>query len=223
MTDIELMTTALTKHAAKVEATHNMHDTAADTVENLGDTNITKSLVLRIKDYLYYRGRGWASSVDPIKRAIKDEEHPQEKFPDRVSPCFRRLVTIITDMRKANMLDELNVYLDALKAYGITITVDNSHEPHISDVQRVGLKAAIETMSLYQRIICETADELKDELGEAAESIKFSPKNKFKELVSLTYRKNNGKEVDDKIHDKIYATELYENGLTSVQSGELTK
>lgn len=213
MTDTELMKTALTLHETKDSANREMHSTAADTADNIGSSDITKQTILRIKDYTYYRGRGWASPTDPIKRAPKGEEGEIEKFPDRVSPCFRRLQTIIADLRSANMLDMLDVYLDALKSEGITITINTDATPVISDTQRDGLKTAIETLSDYQRIICNTADELKDELGAEAEAINFSPKNKFKELVSLTYRKNNGKDIIETVQDKLLATEMYENGL----------
>lgn len=221
MTTTELMNTALVTHATKDAATKDMHETAADAVENIKSELISKQTILRIKDYLYYRGRGWASETDPITRAGKDEEGESEKFPDRVSPCFRRLVTIVDDLRKADMLDILDVYLNSLKEYGITISID-TEKPCLSAEKRKSLKTVIDTLSQFQQIICNTADELKDELGVVAEDIKFSPRNKFKEIVSFAFRKNNGKDVDDKIHDRIFAAELYENGLTSVKTGEMS-
>lgn len=221
MTTKELMKTALATHEIKETATRDMHDIAADTAKNIADHRITKQTVLRIKDYMFYRGRGWANETDPIKREPKGEDRSIEKFPDRVSPCFRRLATIVTDLRSADMLDTLDVYLEALKEYGITISIDEETFG-LNDNQREGLKSAIDTLSTYQATICNAADELKDELGEIAETINFSPKNKFKELVSFNFRKLNGKDVDDKLHDKILATELYENGLTSIRTGDLS-
>jgi hypothetical protein len=53
-------------------------------------------------------------------------------------------------------------------------------------------------------------------MGKTAEEIEFSPKNKFKEIVTLYHRREEGADIEDTCQDKIAYAELYESAITKI-------
>ena len=192
-------------HVEKTEASKTMNQVAAECATRQG---LEKPQMIRIKDYNYYRGTGWANG-DPID-FVKGT-----KFPDRVSPCFRRLAQVVSDLQDAGCLDLLDVYFAALEKRGIHVTVD-PRPPVAKDPDDV--KKTVASMGGYQSVICNNADKIVD-LGEVAEGLAFAPQNKFKELIAIYDRVQAGKDVDDTVQKKVEFCELYENGLNQVNDG----
>lgn len=172
-------------------------------------TGIDRNTLMRVKDYLHYRGRGWGDSC-----LEKSEE--SEKFPDRVSPTFRHLVDIITNSYATGKEDLLNVYLDAIKEKGITISIDVSKFTRPSEDAKQTVAVALNQMDPLQSVICEKNDYMTDVLAEQAEAANLSPKNKYKQIVKLAASKQNGRDVDDKVQNEYLKMELFQNGLEAV-------
>ena len=172
-------------------------------------TGIDRNTLMKVKDYLHYRGRGWGDDC-----LSKSEE--SEKYPDRVSPTFRHLVDIVTNSYATGKEDLLNVYLDAVKEKGITITIDVSKFTQPSNEAKQTVAEAINLMDPLQCDICEKNDYMNDVLAEEAESINLSPKNKYKQIVKLAASKQAGRDVDDKVQDEYLKMELFQNGLEAV-------
>ena len=172
-------------------------------------TGIDRNTLMKVKDYLHYRGRGWGDDC-----LSKSEE--SEKYPDRVSPTFRHLVDIVTNSYATGKEDLLNVYLDAVKEKGITISIDVSKFTRPSNEAKQTVAEAINLMDPLQCDICEKNDYMNDVLAEEAESINLSPKNKYKQIVKLAASKQAGRDVDDKVQDEYLKMELFQNGLEAV-------
>jgi hypothetical protein len=172
-------------------------------------TGISRNTLMKVKDYLHYRGRGWGDSC-----LEKSEE--SEKFPDRVSPTFRHLVDIITNSYATGKEDLLNVYLDAIKEKGITISIDVSKFTRPSEDSKKTVAVALNQMDPLQTVICEKNDYMTDVLAEQAEAANLSPKNKYKQIVKLASAKQNGRDVDDKVQNEYLKMELFQNGLEAV-------
>lgn len=172
-------------------------------------TGISRNTLMRVKDYLHYRGRGWGDNC-----LEKSEE--SEKFPDRVSPTFRHLVDIITNSYATGKEDLLNVYLDAVEEKGITISIDASKFTRPSEDSKHTVAAALNQMDPLQTIICEKNDYMTDVLAEQAEAANLSPKNKYKKIIKLAASKQSGKDVDDKVQDEYVKMEMFQNGLEAV-------
>lgn len=172
-------------------------------------TGIARNTLMKVKDYLHYRGRGWGDSC-----LEKSEE--SEKFPDRVSPTFRHLIDIITNSYATGKEDLLNVYLDAIKEKGITITIDVSKFTRPSEESKQVVAVALNQMDPLQTAICEKNDYMTDVLAEQAEAVNLSPKNKYKQIVKLASAKQNGRDVDDKVQNEYLKMELFQNGLEAV-------
>ena len=172
-------------------------------------TGIDRNTLMKVKDYLQYRGRGWGDDC-----LSKSEE--SEKYPDRVSPTFRHLVDIVTNSYATGKEDLLNVYLDAVKEKGITISIDVSKFTRPSNEAKQTVAEAINLMDPLQCDICEKNDYMNDVLAEEAESINLSPKNKYKQIVKLAASKQAGRDVDDKVQDEYLKMELFQNGLEAV-------
>ena len=94
----------------------------------------------------------------------KSEE--SEKYPDRVSPTFRHLVEIITNSYATGKEDLLDVYLDAVKSKGITISIDKSMLTLPSAETKEKVAIAISQMDPLQCTICEKNDYMTDVLAE---------------------------------------------------------
>ena len=172
-------------------------------------TGIDRNTLMKVKDYLHYRGRGWGDDC-----LSKSEE--LEKYPDRVSPTFRHLVDIVTNSYATGKEDLLNVYLDAVKEKGITISIDVSKFTRPSNEAKQTVAEAINLMDPLQCDICEKNDYMNDVLAEEAEAANLSPKNKYKQIVKLAASKQAGRDVDDKVQDEYLKMELFQNGLEAV-------
>lgn len=179
------------------------------------ETRIEKNTIMKVKDYLHYRGRGWGE--DCIEKA----EEP-EKYPDRVSPTFRHLVDIVTNSYATGKESLLKVYLDAIKERGITISIDASKFTSPSDDVKAMVATALSIMDPLQSQICEKNDYMNDVLAVAAEEANLSPKDKYKKIVKFAASKQAGKDIDDKVHDEFVKTELFTNGLEVVDGIQQT-
>lgn len=173
------------------------------------ETRIDRNVIMKVKDYLHYRGRGWGDDC-----LTKSEE--AEKYPDRVSPTFRHLVDIVTNSFATGKEDLLDVYLEAVKAKGITITIDRSQFAKPSDDTKAKVADALSVMDPIQCQICEKNDYMNDVLAVDAENKNLAPKNKFKQIVRLAASKQAGRDVDDKVQDEYVHMGMLKNGLEAV-------
>lgn len=172
-------------------------------------TGVDKKAIMKVKDYLHYKGRGWGE--DCLEKS--DEK---EKYPDRVAPAFRKLAEIFTNMYACGKEDELIDYIDALADRGIEITVNPDYfQGPDSDVAKV-INEALKGMNNFQTSICEKNDYMNDVLAPDAENASLSPKNKYKQIIQLAAKKQDGKDVEDKIQDEYVKMELFTNGLETV-------
>lgn len=173
------------------------------------ETGISKKVLMKVKDYLHYRGRGWGE--DCLTKA-----EDSEKYPDRVSPTFRNLVDIVTNLYATGKESNLRVYLDALKDKGITLTIDTSKFTRPDDDVKEKVANALAVMDPIQCQICEKNDYMTDVLAVNAEESNLSPKDKYKKIVKLAASKQAGRDVDDKVQDEYVKTEMFTNGLDVV-------
>lgn len=173
------------------------------------ETNIEKKILMKVKDYLHYRGRGWGDDC-----LEKSEE--SEKYPDRVSPTFRNLADIIKNFYETGKEADLQVYLDAVKERGITISVDTSKFTLPNPDTKSKVAIAINQMDPLQCVICEKNDYMTDVLAEQAETANLSPKDKYKKIIQLAASKQAGRDVDDKVQGEFVKIELFQNGLEAV-------
>lgn len=172
-------------------------------------TGVDRNTLMRVKDYLHYRGRGWGDDC-----LSKSEE--SEKYPDRVSPTFRHLVDIVTNAYATGKEDLLDVYLDAVREKGITISIDVSKFTQPSTDAKTAISEALKIMDPIQCDICEKNDYMNDVLAVEAENANLSPKNKYKQLVKLAASKQSGRDIDDKVQDECLKMALFHNGLEFV-------
>lgn len=179
------------------------------------ETGIDKKALLKVKDYLHYKGRGWGENC-----LTKSDD--KEKYPDRIAPTFRRLLEIVTNSYQTGKKDLLIDYIEALRNVGITITIDENmfNEPStdISDTVDAYLKA----MHTYQNSICEQNDYMTEVLAEQAENIDLVPKNKYKQIIQLAASKLEGKDIADRVHDEYEKTGLFINGLAKVAGMDIS-
>ena len=160
---------------------------------------LDKKVIKKIKDYQHYRGIGWDGD-NPIQ---KSEE--KVKFPDRVSPVFRNLAEIVYNLKMANRLGELDVYLEAMKDYGIEIKIDAKHEFGLQtgDLDYHMLGEIVDEMDDLQGQICELANILRDDLSENAQIVELCSKKGFKEFLNLFKGKVEKKKNAEKLEEAI--------------------
>jgi hypothetical protein len=100
-----------------------------------------------------------------------------------------------------------------MAAIGINITVDYKD---VVAKDPADVKATIASLSGYQKVICDSSDEI-IEFGKQAEELDVVPSNKFKELVAFIVKKEEGKDIEDPVQNRITFCELYESALNKVQ------
>lgn len=205
---LDCLDEGITYHKEKASLWREMSDIAKDCSR---ETHIEKNTIMKVKDYLHYRGRGWGD--DCLEKSDEGE-----KYPDRVSPTFRHLVEIIKNLYATGKEDSLQVYLDAVKERGITISIDTSNDIFKlpSNEVKEKISSALSIMDPIQCQICEKNDYMNDVLAVDAENKNLSPKNKFKQIVKLAASKQAGRDVDDKVQDEFVQMELFQNGLEVV-------
>lgn len=191
----------------KKVSSQKMNLIAKSTAKAVG---LRKEQLIALKDYQHYYGRGWG--VDAISKSDKSV-----KFPDRVSPTFRKLVEIVTNLRDADMLDFLAPYLEACEKHGVKITIE------INKVERSNkakLQSVIDKLDDIQSIICDCNNKIVDTLAPQAVKEGFAPKGKFKDLVERAYALTNGNKVHQiaKIDEQIKTNKHYTTALDEVKS-----
>ena len=185
-----------------------MHQTAKDTSEITG---VSKQNLIKMKDYLYYRGRGWGD--DALDRYKPEEGETREKYPDRVSPAFRNVCEIIDTMYNCGQEDKLDVYLEAAKRRGVEIVVHPEHFERANDAEKIAIQSALDVMLPLQTCLCNNNDYMNDKLAPAAENQNVTPKSKFKKVVAMKHRIDAGKDLSDKIQDELVENIMYGDSL----------
>ena len=196
------------QHEKKVLYADMMKTIVNDTLQVVPD--LERAQLVKMKDYIHYRGRGWGD--DPLEKS-----EDKEKFPDRVSPTFRRLAEIIETMYVCGKKELLDAYIGALKKRGINIEIDDAKYREPNEAEQIVINTALESMDPLQTKICECNDYMNDVLAPAAENQNVTPKSKFKKIVLYTYRNNNGKDIKDKVQDDILENIMYGDSLERLQ------
>lgn len=178
------------------------------------ETGIDKKSVMKVKDYIYYKGRGWGDTC-----LTKSED--KEKYPDRVAPTFRRLLEIVTNCYATGKEDLICDYVDELEKQGIKLIIDENMFSQPDNDTKETVDRYLQAMEVYQTNICEQNDYMTDVLAEQAEAIDLSPKNKYKQIIQLAAKKLEGKDINDKVNDEYEKTGLYINGLAKISEMDI--
>lgn len=175
-------------------------------------SKVDVAMLRRCKDYLHYRKLGWLGG--PL------ELDPKEKFKDRVSPVFIKLLAIIDDLMSLGKEDLLDVYIDALAEKGIKIDY-SAHIPVNPATSPDDAWEAVEFGSQMQGYIRTLADRIRDEDSVKAEELGFGPKNEYPKLIQLLDRKKNGNDIEDTVQDKFTKLILAQKSYEEVQTKEM--
>lgn len=133
--------------------------TYKDEIVPILKTKIDKSLVLRIKDYIHYRGMRWGAS--PLQLLSAKEDENNAPYSDRVSGPMIKFAKIITDCVAVGREDILEPYINALKDIGIK--VDFSGCSRICEEEDCNIiERLVNETNEIQCVICELADEMKE-------------------------------------------------------------
>ena len=179
------------------------------------ETGIDRKALLKVKDYIHYKGRGWGDTC-----LTKSED--REKYPDKIAPVFRRLLEIVVNCYAAGKEDLLCDYVDELGKQGIKITVDETMFDSPADDTKETVDRYLDAMEFYQKNICERSEYMTDVLAEQAEAVDLVPKGKYGQIIGLAVKKLEGKDINDKVHDEYEKTGLYINGLAKVSEMDIT-
>ena len=209
ITETELLDDSREILLEKKTASKNMNMILSETAKM---QKIEKPILARMKDYLHYKGLGWIGN-DPL------ELNPEEKFKDRVSPTFKKLLQMADDLRATDCLEWLDPYLNAIKIHGIDIRISPTNV-RIQDKDEV--VAAVQNASDFQGIICNLADEINEVKAVEAEEMNLTKQNEFKKLLNFYDKKQNNKDIDDLYQNTITDFELRETGYTKIYDESLT-
>jgi len=192
-------------------------------------TWISKKDLMKIKDIIHYKERGWVNG-GPL------EKDPDVDYPDKVSPIFIKLLESFMALNRVGKVDELNPYIDAMIPYGINISVNqdslDTHAPKMNkEVEINDVMNTVKQMGRHQAKICELSDIISKEDAQQAEDANWIPKGEYKKVYDLYEKirdaKNSKNEdsaadkVDDKYQDQMLKMTQVERAWTQVYNKEL--
>lgn len=182
-------------------------------------TGIKPMYFNKMKDYILTHGNGWGN--DAIDKYEPDREAGEipEKHPDKVSAAFRRLCEIIDVMYTCGHKDDLKVYLKAAAGRGININIDDSKYAEPGPGEQIVINTAFETIKPLQEKLYANDDIVNESLAAAAENQNVTPKSKYKKLVRMTYKQNEGKDINDEIQDELLYNIMYGDSLERLKGG----
>lgn len=186
----EIIQSSLDTLTDKKQVSKDMHHVFKDASEK---TKIPPEVLRRVKDYNYYFGRGWQAG-NPL------DLDKEEKFKDKVSPVFIKLLTIVDDLYKVCHVELLDEYFDAMNQLGIHIDVSDYRPEYVTYDSTISDDAVAAGVNL-QSSICQLADQIKDEDSINAEQKGFGPKREYIKLINLAYSKRKGKDIEDKCQE----------------------
>lgn len=174
--------------------------------------NVEKSILMRCKDYVLYKGQGW-----DINELEKSEA--EVKFTDKIAPVFKKFLQIIEDCYAVGKEDLLDDYFDALRSFGVDVTVTDKSNMVVSDADEVD--QAITAMGRFQKTINEVNREINDEHTSLAEELSFTPKKDYKSVLGLYEKKKDEKDVDDMYQQKVTDLNMIEAAYNAVYDDAL--
>jgi len=189
-------------------------DQSAKAEDIATEHHLSKSAIWKYKDYTYYKGMGWTETS-------VSKPDPDEKFKDRVSPTFRKLLDIVNTCKACGDLDILKEYLTDMEAAGVKIIIDDSN---VNNIDQESFQKGIKVMCDIQHDICETADVIAD-IGPQAEKTGLCKANRFKGLAEDYYKLNSPRSEEKKIriterlHSEV-ARNLLNNRGIDIVTGE---
>lgn len=205
----EIISSSLSTIEDKREVSHAMSQALSSVAKG---SDIDSAVLRRVKDYSYYKGMAWLGT--PL------ELDKDEKFKDRLTPTFKKLLTIVDDLAQVGKLSLLDEYLDALKTYGIAIDL-SKFVPQAKATDLASCDAVISSSMAMQKEICEMSDQIRETDAEAAEAAGFGPKSEYNKLVNLAYAKSRkGKDVSEKCDDEYAKHELSAKSYKAVSVNE---
>ena len=155
------------------------------------------------------KGDGWVGG-DPLNI------DPNSPSKDAISNTFKKLAETIKAFSMFNRLEDLQEYFDALRKYGIEITVDESATEH-ADTSAVDIEDYLKSQKSYTKTIEEYSTELKESHAPKSEEIDFAPKKEYMGLVNIYKRGLEGKDVEDQVQDKLTICEWTERAYNLVK------
>lgn len=180
-----------------------------------GNVGVASDRIRKTKDYVYYEGRGMS---DPL---TVDKEQ-KEKFKDRVSPTFIKLLEIVENCVAFGYEDLLEKYTDALAERGISLTVDKSVIEPLTEESIEMVKHAVDSGCSLQKDICDCADQIKDVDSETAEALDFVKKGDYKKVAEFFENKDSNKDVEKKYTEESKRLDMLGEAYQSIFYDTLT-
>lgn len=192
----------------KIMYTNMVKTNIKDTAKIVG---LQKSEISKAQDLIHTRGLGWGSD------SLDKSDEAKGTGTDRISAAFRKVCDIIQIMYECGYEEEMQDYIRAAKRRGINIDVSTASFTMPGEAEKITIRTAIETISPWKDKI-EQINEYMNTLAVAADHQNVTPKAKFKKLIMLTYKQNEGKDIMDKIQDELLHNEMYSNSLERLQN-----
>ena len=175
------------------------------------ELNIPKERFRRVKDYQHYKGLGWLDS--PVGKL-----DPKVMFPDRITPVFYKLIEIVKDLSSVGMLYMLEDYISAANLEGVEIKINIPQKEY-----NERFSYYVDQMDKNQGIICNLANQLRDEYKPKFRELNISPERDFNSVVRLYSDLSANKDIHDEATNILVDSNMIGNTvgeLEMLQSAE---
>jgi hypothetical protein len=177
-------------------------------------TGVDKKTIKKLIDFAYDREAGWVDD-DPLTL------EQGCKHADPVSKAFVKLLDVLNAYRRGGLEDELEPYFEAMRERGITVEIGEALNDANEEVDV--LSDCVRSCKGYKKVIIDNADCMTGELAPVAEELNFAPKSKFSEIADFYAKMSDGKDVGDKLNDRVLENEMYGSALEALANGSLNE
>ena len=187
------------------EAKKTINSMAKDAEKALG---LSAATIKQCKNLYHTKGKGWAGGPLTLDS--------DAKVKDKLSQLFIKLRDTVVTLRDAGQTEWLDDYFAALASEGINITLAPIPAKTSAPDE---VKSLISSLCAYQAVVDESTETIKEEHGQKAEDLNFSPKSAYSKVLSLYNKVKDGKDVDDEYQDKITELEMIETAFNLIYDG----
>lgn len=140
-----------------------------------------------------------------------------ERQKDYISVLFLKLKNLVEDLATFGLAEDvLEPYIEALKAYGIEITLDTSNFEKVDTLSSDQLKEELSSIKYLKRSIEDIDSKIADVHSVKAEDLNFAPKSSYKKIVNLYCKAKAGKDIEDQVQDILTNHEMEDTALNIV-------
>lgn len=170
---------------------------------------VDREALRKYKDYWHFYGNGWGCREDGTEDPLLLSKDVK-KNRDKISPCFRKLLDIVTVCSIFGDYKMLEPYIKSLSDYGINITINIPEKEHKSEYDDF-----IASAEEYQSVLCEIFKDLREEKKPEADLKNIVSKTNFNTATAAYNKLKHDRNIKDSLDRMALKSIVDQNFVTN--------